>query len=99
MKVWAPILKDRLSGESADQLREQNSSGEGDALETKRTEAGSKIPRWGQEWECVGGVRGTIGAVGAVLVTDEDLKFGTSEAMIASFPLRSCMPRGALRRR
>ncbi|CAM9989024.1 unnamed protein product [Sphacelaria rigidula] len=99
VKVWAPILKDQLPGENADRLSEQNSSGEGDALETRWAVAGSRTPRWGQGWECVGGVRGTIGAVGAVLVTDEDLKFGTSEAMIASFPLRSCMPRGALRPR
>lgn len=44
------------------------------------------------KWESVGGVRGTIGAVGAVLMTEETLLFGTSEALIADFPLHSCMP-------
>lgn len=43
-------------------------------------------------WECAGGVRGTVGAVGAVLLTKNSLNFGTSEAVIASFPLQSCMP-------
>lgn len=46
----------------------------------------------GRRWECVGGVRGAVGAVGAVLMTEEALLFGTSEALIARFPLQSCMP-------
>lgn len=48
--------------------------------------------RGGRRWECVGGVRGAVGAVGAVLMTEEALLFGTSEALIARFPLQSCMP-------
>lgn len=43
-------------------------------------------------WECVGGVRGAAGAVGAILVNEQALVFGTSEALIARFPLQSCMP-------
>lgn len=45
-----------------------------------------------QRWECVGGVRGTAGAVGTVLMNEQALTFGTSEALIASFPLQLCMP-------
>eukprot|EP00903_Cladosiphon_okamuranus_P008391 g8067.t1 len=47
----------------------------------------------GQRWECVGGVRGAAGAVGTVLLSDEALVFGTSEALIATFPLQFCMPK------
>lgn len=43
-------------------------------------------------WECIGGVRGAAGAVGALLMDEEALVFGTSEALIARFPLQSCMP-------
>eukprot|EP00904_Undaria_pinnatifida_P007038 jgi/Undpi1/3464/HiC_scaffold_16.g06836.m1 len=46
----------------------------------------------GRRWDCVGGVRGAVGAVGAVLMTEDALMFGTSEALIARFPLQSCMP-------
>lgn len=46
-----------------------------------------------QRWECVGGVRGAAGAVGAVLMNEEALVFGTSEALIARFPLQLCMPK------
>ncbi len=45
-----------------------------------------------QRWECVGGVRGTAGAVGTVLMNEQALTFGTSEALIARFPLQLCMP-------
>lgn len=41
------------------------------------------------KWECVSGVRGTIGAVGAVIICEEGLFFGTSEALITGFPLKS----------
>lgn len=46
-----------------------------------------------QKWECVGGVRGAAGAVGAVLMSQQALVFGTSEALIARFPLHCCMPK------
>lgn len=46
-----------------------------------------------QRWVCVGGVRGAAGAVGTVLMNNEALVFGTSEALIARFPLRLCMPK------
>lgn len=46
-----------------------------------------------KRWECVGGVRGAAGAVGAVLMNEEALVFGTSEALIARFPLQLCMPK------
>lgn len=45
-----------------------------------------------QRWECVGGVRGTAGAVGTVLMNEQALTFGTSEALIARFPVQLCMP-------
>lgn len=46
-----------------------------------------------QRWECVGGVRGAAGAVGTVLMHEEALAFGTSESLIARFPLQLCMPK------
>lgn len=78
VKVWAPTQT--LSGRAAETRTSRNGKGLGDA---QRASIG---------WECVGGVRGTIGAVGAVAITEDELLFGTSEALIARFPLQSCMP-------
>lgn len=60
--------------------------------EAESTPTGMAGGERGQSWECVGGVRGVVGAVGAVLMTEEKLLFGTTEALIAEFPLQSCMP-------
>lgn len=45
-------------------------------------------------WECVGGIQGTVGAVSTILMTEDTLNFGTSQAILASFPLQSCMKFG-----
>lgn len=76
VKVWAPTCTSSA---------EENASY--DDVEDKRLADRGHI-----RWDCVGGVRGTVGAVGAVLMTEEALLFGTSEAIIATFPLQSCMP-------
>lgn len=79
VKVWAPTSAS--AGRSAAENRVL--SGDKRLGDERGTPPG---------WECVGGVRGTIGAVGAVLITEDEMFFGTSEALIARFPLQSCMP-------
>lgn len=80
VKIWAPrAVTGNVSGDNVMLGGGQIVSEEHDQRQHHR-------------WECVGGVRGAAGAVGAVLVNEEALVFGTSEALIARFPLKSCMP-------
>lgn len=82
IKLWAPAEKiDQVNaGSDADGEHEMPPSRENEQQEQT------------QRWECVGGVRGAAGAVGAILMSEQALIFGTSEALIARFPLQSCMP-------
>eukprot|EP00752_Nemacystus_decipiens_P012120 g10745.t1 len=83
VKIWAPSTNTKIG--------EMNGSG----LTIGGAETASERPEQHDQlrWECVGGVRGAAGAVGAVLMNEEALVFGTSEALIARFPLQLCMPK------
>lgn len=81
IKLWAPVKKIGKCDAGSDT--------DGKVASPKR-ENEQQEPR--QIWECVGGVRGTAGAVGAILMSEHALVFGTSDALIARFPLQSCMP-------
>lgn len=78
VQVWAP----------ANTISAERDSDEDD-------ETGRRFDEGGRmKWECVSGVRGTIEAVGAVIICEEGLFFGTSEALIMRFPFKSSFPVG-----
>ncbi|CAM9520225.1 unnamed protein product [Scytosiphon promiscuus] len=81
IKLWAPIKKiGEVSTGSKIKENGERTSGENEQQDQA------------QRWECVGGVRGAAGAVGAIFMSEKALVFGTSEALIARFPLQKCMP-------
>lgn len=78
VQLWAP----------AKTIPSEGGSDEDDAT-GRRFDEGARL-----KWECVSGARGTIGAVGAVIICEEGLFFGTSEALITRFPFESSFPVG-----
>ncbi|CAM9459423.1 unnamed protein product [Hapterophycus canaliculatus] len=81
IKLWAPTKSFGDVNDGGDIYRkDERPSRENEQQEQTR------------RWECVGGVRGAAGAVGAILMSEHELVFGTSEAVIARFPLQLCMP-------
>lgn len=85
VKIWAPGANtgDNISGDNVTLKAGKMVSKEYVQEQQQQQQQG---------WECVGGVRGAAGAVGALLMNEQALVFGTSEALIARFPLQSCMP-------
>lgn len=84
VKLWAPT--------TTNYAEHGNEEAERDNLGSGETRSQQQQQHQPQRWEVVGGVRGTAGAVGAVLIDEQALVFGTSEALIARFPLQLCMP-------
>lgn len=84
VKIWAPNTNTRIGEANGAEVM-------GGGGETASEQQQQQQRR--ERWECVGGVRGAAGAVGAVLMNEEALTFGTSEALIARFPLQLCMPK------
>ncbi|CAM9412333.1 unnamed protein product [Ectocarpus sp. 12 AP-2014] len=82
VKLWAPTTTN--NAKHGDEEAERDNLGSGQSRRQQQQQQ--------QRWEVVGGVRGTAGAVGAVLIDEQALVFGTSEALIARFPLQLCMP-------
>ncbi|CAM9459645.1 unnamed protein product [Ectocarpus sp. 6 AP-2014] len=82
VKLWAPTTTN--NAEHGNEEAERDNFGSGESRHQQQQQQ--------QRWELVGGVRGTAGAVGAVLIDEQALVFGTSEALIARFPLQLCMP-------
>ena len=80
VKIWAPCTTTNTSEVDGTDV----TVGNGEAVSERKHQH--------QRWECVGGVRGVAGAVGAVLMNADALVFGTSEALIARFPTHLCMP-------
>lgn len=83
VKIWAPNTKTKIGEVNGTEVVDGGGETAGEQHQQQHH----------QTWECVGGVRGAAGAVGAVLMNEEALVFGTSEALIARFPLQLCMPK------